>query len=95
MRSAVIHNAKSTMSRRVTSNIPTARSFAFINKKMSQNGMGKMAMVNSAKHLKAHKIPILVARSSASTSTSKSSKDLVTPLLTGMKHASLSLPVNP
>ena len=95
MRSAVIHNAKSTMSRRVTSNIPTARSFAFINKKMSQNSMGKMAMVNSAKHLKAHKIPTLVARSSANTSTSRGSKGPVTPVLTGMKHASLSLPANP
>jgi len=92
MRSAVIYNAKSTMSRRVTSNIPTARSFASVNKKTSQNSMKKMAMVNSANHTKAHKIPTLVARSSANTSTSKSSKGRVTPLLTGMKHASLSLP---
>ena len=92
MRSAVIHNARSTMSRRVTSNIPTARSFASVNKKTSQNSMKKMAMVNSANHTKAHKIPTLVARSSANTSTSKSSKGRVTPLLTGMKHASLSLP---
>ena len=92
MRSAIIHNAKSTMSRRVTSNIPTARSFASVNKKTSQNSMKKMAMVNSAKHIKAHKIPTLVARSSANTSTSKSSKGRVTPLLTGIKHASLSLP---
>jgi protein TonB len=92
MRSAVIYNAKSTMSRRVTSNIPKARSFASVNKKTSQNSMKKMAMVNSATHTKAHKIPTLVARSSANTSTSKSSKGRVTPLLTGMKHASLSLP---
>jgi TonB family protein len=92
MRSAVIHNARSTMSRRVTSNIPTARSFASVNKKTSQNSMKKMAMVNSAKHIKTHKTPTLVARSSANTSTSKSSKGRVTPLLTGMKHASLSLP---
>ena len=92
MRSAVIHNARSTMSRRVTSNIPTARSFASVNKKTSQNSMKKMAMVNSANHTKAHKIPTLVARSSANTSTSKSSKGPVTPLLTGIKHASLSLP---
>jgi TonB family protein len=92
MRSAIIHNAKSTMSRRVTSNIPTARSFASVNKKTSQNSIKKMAMVNSANHTKAHKIPTLVARSSANTSTSKSSKGRVTPLLTGMKHASLSLP---
>jgi TonB family protein len=92
MRSAIIHNAKSTMSRRVTSNIPTARSFASVNKKTSQNSMKKMAMVNSANHTKAHKIPTLVARSSANTLTSKSSKGRVNPLLTGMKHASLSLP---
>ena len=92
MRSAIIHNAKSTMSRRVTSNIPTARSFASVNKKTSQNSMKKMAMVNSAKHIKAHKIPTLVARSSANTSTTKNSKGRVTPLLTGIKHASLSLP---
>jgi len=95
MRSAVIHNTKSTMSRRVTSNIPTARSIAFVNKKISQNSMGKMAMVKSAKHLKAHKVPTLVARSSANTSTSRGSKGRVTPVLTGMKHASLSFPVNP
>lgn len=92
MRSAVIYNAKSTMSRRVTSNIPTARSFDSVNKKTSQNSMKKMAMVNSANHTKAHKIPTLVARSSANTSTSKSSKGRVTPLLTGIKHSSLSLP---
>ena len=92
MRSAVIYNAKSTMSRRVTSNIPTARSLASVNKKSSQNSIKKMAMVNSPKHIKTHKIPTLVARSSANTSTSKSSKGRVTPLLTGMKHASLSLP---
>jgi TonB family protein len=92
MRSAVIHNARSTMSRRVTSNIPTARSFASVNKKTSQNSMKKMAMVNSAKHIKTHKTPTLVTRSSTNTSTSKSSKGRVTPLLTGMKHASLSLP---
>ena len=95
MRSAVIHNARSTMSRRVTSNIPTARSLASVNKKSSQNSIKKMAMVNSAKHIKTHKIPTLVARSSANTSTSKSSKGRVTPVLTGMKHASLSFPVNP
>jgi TonB family protein len=92
MRSAVIHTVRSTMNRRVTSNIPTARSLASVNKKTSQNSMKKMAMVNSANHTKAHKIPTLVARSSANTSTSKSSKGRVTPLLTGMKHASLSLP---
>ena len=95
MRSAVIHTVRSTMSRRVTSNIPTARSFTSVNKKTSQNSMKKMAMVNSAKHNKAHKIPTLVARSSANTSTSKSSKGRVIPVLTGMKHASLSLPTNP
>ena len=95
MRSAVIHTVRSTMSRRVTSNIPTARSLASVNKKTSQNSMKKMAMVNSANHTKAHKIPTLVARSSANTSTSKSSKGRVTPVLTGMKHASLSLPANP
>ena len=92
MRSAVIHTVRSTMNRRVTSNIPTARSLASVNKKTSQNSMKKMAIVNSANHTKAHKIPTLVARSSANTSTSKSSKGRVTPLLTGMKHASLSLP---
>ena len=92
MRSTVIHTVRSTISRRVTSNIPTARSLASVNKKSSQNSIKKMAMVNSANHTKAHKIPTLVARSSANTSTSKSSKGRVTPLLTGMKHASLSLP---
>ena len=92
MRSAVIHTVRSTMNRRVTSNIPTARFLASVNKKTSQNSMKKMAMVNSAKHIKAHKIPTLVARSSANTSTSKSSKGRVTPLLTGIKHSSLSLP---
>jgi len=80
------------MNRRVTSNIPTARPLASVNKKTSQNSMKKMAMVNSTNHTKAHKIPTLVARSSANTSTSKSSKGRVTPLLTGIKHASLSLP---
>ena len=95
MRSAVIHTVRSTMNRRVTSNIPTARSLASVNKKTSQNSMKKMAMVNSPKHIKTHKIPTLVARSSANTSTSKSSKGRVTPVLTGMKHASLSFPVNP
>ena len=95
MRSAVIHTVRSTISRRVTSNIPTARSLASVNKKSSQNSIKKMAMVNSLKHIKTHKIPTLVARSSANTSTSKSSKGRVTPVLTGMKHASLSFPVNP
>ncbi|MDA8561447.1 energy transducer TonB [Nitrospinae bacterium] len=92
MRSAVIHTVRSTMNRRVTSNIPIARSLASVNKKTSQNSMKKMAVVNSANHTKAHKIPTLVARSSANTSTSKSSKGRVTPLLTGMKHASLFIP---
>jgi TonB family protein len=95
MRSAVIHTARSTMSRRVTSNIPTARSFASVNKKMSQKNIKKMAVINSAKHLKVHKIPTLVTRPSAKTSTSKDPRGRVTPVLTGMKHAALSLPANP
>jgi TonB family protein len=95
MRSAVIHTASSTVSRRVTSNIPKARSFKSVNKKNSQNNMKKMAMVNSANHRKVHKIPTLVARSPANTSTSKDSRGRVNPTLTGMTYASLSLSANP
>ena len=93
--SAVMHNPSSTMSRRVTTNIPKARSFASVNKKTSQKGATRVAMVQGASHFKAHKTPKLVARSSTSTSTSKESKSRITPVLTGMKHASLSLPSTP
>jgi TonB family protein len=95
MQSAVMHTSSSIMSRRVNSNIPTARTFASVNNKSSQKNTTKMAMVQGSSHLKTHKIPKLIARSSASTSTSKDSKGRVTPVLTGMKHASLSLPSTP
>jgi TonB family protein len=95
MQSAKMHTSSSIMSRRVTTNIPTARSFASVNNKTSQKSTTRMAMVQGASHLKAHQIPKLVARTSASTSTSKGSKGRVSPVLTGMKHASLSFPSNP
>ena len=95
MRSAVIHSSTSTMNRRVTSNIPKARTFASVSNKTSQKGTTKTTMVQSASHSKDHRIPKLVARSSTSISTSKDSMGRITPVLTGMKHASLSLPANP
>lgn len=95
MKSAVIHTSNSTMSRRVTTNIPTARSFASVSNKTSQKGTTKTAMVQGASHSKTHRIPKLVARSSANTSTSKNATGRTNPVLTGMKHASLSLPANP
>ena len=54
-----------------------------------------MAMVQGATHFKTHNIPKLLSRSSASTSSFRKKKVRVTPVLTGMKHASLSLPANP
>lgn len=95
MRSVVIHTSSTTMNRRVTSNIPTARTFTSVKNKTSQIGTTKKTMVQGSSHLKTHRIPKLVTRSSASTSTSKDSKGRITPVLTGMKHASLSLPANP
>ena len=92
--SAVMHTTSSITSRRVTTKIPTARSFATVSKK-STKGTTRMAMVQGAKHNIVHKLPKLVARSSGTTSKSKSSSSRVTPVLTGMKHASLSLHSNP
>ncbi len=95
MRSAVIHTSSSTMSRRVTSNIPTARTFSSVNNKTSQKGTTKTVMVQGTSHRKSHRIPKLVARSSSSTNNSKGAKGRTNPVLTGMKHASLSLPSSP
>lgn len=95
MRSAIMHTSSSTINRRVTANIPTARTFASVSNKTSQKSTTKTAMVQGANHLKTHRIPKLVARSSSSTSTSKNSKGRIAPVLTGMKHASLSFPINP
>ena len=95
IKSTVIHTSKSTMSKRVTSNIPTARLFVPVDNKKSQKGTTRMAMVNSRSHLKAHNIPKPVARISDSKSTNKNSKGRITPVLTGMKHAALSFPTNP
>ena len=95
IKSTVIHTSKSTMSKRVTSNIPTARLFVPVDNKKSQKGTTRMAMVSSRSHLKAHNIPKPVARISDSKSTNKNSKGRITPVLTGMKHAALSFPTNP
>ena len=46
IKSTVIHTSKSTMSKRVTSNIPTARSFASIDNKKSQKGTARVAMIH-------------------------------------------------
>ena len=95
MQSIVRHSSTSTISSRVTSKIPTARPFASVNTKKSQKGTTRTTMVQGASQLKTHKVPSLVKRSSANKSTSENSKGLITPVLTGMKHASLSMPANP
>ena len=92
--SAVMHTSSATTSRRVTTKIPTARSFATVSKK-STKGTTRMAMVQGANHSIVHKLPKLVARSSGSTAKSKSSNSRITPVLTGMQHASLSLKSSP
>jgi len=93
--SAVMHTSSSTMSSRVTTNIPMARSFASVTNKTAQKSTTRMAMFQGTSQLKTHKIPKLITRSSGSKSTSKNSKGRITPVLTGMKHASLSYPTNP
>ena len=54
-----------------------------------------MAMLQGTTRYKTHNIPKLFSRSSASTSSFRKSKGRVTPILSGMKHASLSFPINP
>lgn len=93
--SAVMHSSSSIISRRATVNIPTARPITSASKNSSNKGATRVAMAQGANHHKVHNIPKLVSRASANTSTSKSSKGRVAPVLTGMKHASLSLPSNP
>ena len=95
MQSTVMHSSTSKISRRVTSKIPTARSFASVNDKKSKKSTTRTAMVQGVSQLKAHKVPSLVTRSSADKSSSKDSRGLISPVLTGVKHASLSLPANP
>ena len=92
--SSVIHSSSSMKSRRVAVNIPTPKSFTTIDNKKSQKG-SKTTMVQGATHFKTHHIPKLLSRSSASTSSFRKSKGRVTPILSGMKHASLSFPINP
>jgi TonB family protein len=93
--SSVIHSSSSIKSRRVAVNIPTPRSFTTIDNKKSQKGSKTIAMVQGATHFKTHNIPKLLSRSSASTSSLGKPKGRVTPVLSGMKHASLSFPANP
>jgi TonB family protein len=93
--SSVIHSSSSIKSRRVAVNIPIPRSFTTIDNKKSQKRSNTMAMLQDSTHFKSHNIPKLLSRSSASTSSFRKSKGRVTPILSGMKHASLSFPINP
>jgi TonB family protein len=93
--SSVIHSSSSIKSRRVAVSIPTPRSFTTIDNKKSQKGSKTMAMVQGATHFKTHNIPKLLSRSSTSTSSSRRPKGRVTPILSGIKHTSLSFPAKP
>jgi TonB family protein len=93
--SSVIHSSSSIKSRRVAVNIPTPRSYTTIDNKKSQKGSKTMAMLQGATHFKTHNIPELLSRSSARISRFRKPKGRVTPVLSGMKHASLSFPANP
>jgi len=93
--SSVIHSSSSIKSRRVAVNIPIPRTFTTIDNNNSQKGSKTMAMLQGATHFKTHNIPKLLSRSSASTSSFRKTKGRVTPVLSGIKHASLSIPANP
>lgn len=81
--------------RRVTSKIPTAKAFASVSDKTSEKGTTRMASFKGASHLKMHNFPKMAARSFGSTSTPNNSKGRITPVLSGMKQASLSSSTNP
>ena len=90
--SAVKYYSSSIVSRLANVTIPTARSFS-ANKKSSNKEDTRVAMAPS--HHKVHKMPKLMALTSATKSTAKNAKDRMTPVITGIKHASLSLQLNP
>ncbi|MZH03519.1 MAG: energy transducer TonB [Nitrospinae bacterium] len=92
--SAVMHASSSITSRRASVNIPAARTVTTSNKK-SNKGTTRMAMVENVGRFKAPKIPKLIARPSGNISTSKGPRGRTAPVLTGMKHAALSLPSSP
>ncbi len=89
MQSAVIHNSRTTMTRRAT-NIPKARSFTPA-KTTSGKGSTRMAMVQGASHFIPRSLPERITPSGSS-SPSRSTQGRVTPIQTGVKLASLSLP---
>ncbi len=71
LQTATRHSSSSNMSKRVTRNIPVARSFTSVNNTPTGKSTTRMAMIQGNRHFKTHNLPKLIPRSYTGKSSSK------------------------